>query len=108
MLLKALRLLGTKFSSQLSLQQLKLFLTKYYAIIVLVINILLKSTILHTSLKKLEHLIKQVKNASKTLNIPNLNSQIQTIKTQSQCNIELIPSSNISDRQTWLQNAHII
>jgi ribonuclease HI len=64
-------------------------------------------TTLYLSLKKLGHLIKTVKQANNSsLNISNINSQITTINSNSQCNINNLISLEPVDIHTWLQDAN--
>lgn len=52
------------------------------------------STQLYLSLKKLDHLIKNLKNTNITLDISSVNLQIQDINSRSQCNLQTLSSSD--------------
>jgi hypothetical protein len=66
------------------------------------------STLLHLSLKKLGHTIKLVKKLTQHSNISNINQNISQINKQSQCDLQLLNSTNPSCIQPWLQHAHSI
>ena len=66
------------------------------------------STLLYTSLKELEHLIKIVKQTYNNLNTNKINSQIQNINNRSYCNLQALNSDDHSQINAWIQHAQDI
>src|SRR6185295_14785363 len=64
------------------------------------------STLTYLSLKKLGHLIKITKTNRLSINIPLINNHIKTINLQSQCNLQLIYSTDHIDE--WIKHANDI
>jgi hypothetical protein len=63
------------------------------------------STQLYLSLKKLGHLIKNLKSTNTTLDISSVNLQIQDINSRSQCNLQTLSSSDPAQILEWLNHA---
>jgi hypothetical protein len=65
---------------------------------------------LHIGLKKLGHLIKTISDNSNPSSkyLPHINSNILTINTYTNCNLQSLTSLDHSSIQTWLQHAYDI
>src|SRR5690349_17541177 len=66
------------------------------------------STQLYLSLKKLGHLIKNLKSTNITQDISSVNLQIQDINSRSQCNLQTLSSSDSAQILEWINHAQDI